>query len=776
MTPGTAAPAVQTPVAVRTLWTQSPAPLCGSMPRFDAEDKVRGAAIYVADIHRPNLLHGKAVRSPHPHALVKAIDASSALAVPGVVAVFTAADFPGVNITGPRVFKDQPVLAVGRVRFAGEAVALVAAESEAIAERAARLVKVTYDLLPVVDDPARALEPGSPLVHENGNLCHSLRIVKGDYSAALLQADLVVTRTYHTPMGDHACMEPDGAVAEPDGDGIVVWDCTKGVHVDRGEVARVLGLPEDRVRVIAATIGGSFGSKPDLPTVCMAALIAWKTRRPARVVLSREEYFLVKTKRHPYTITMTHAVRRDGTLLGLKVDALADAGAYSSFTPSVLTRGLVHGTGPYRVPAVEMEVRAAFTNNPITGAFRGYGETQFAFALERQLDIIARELSLDPWELRMRNAMRPGDETCTGQRMDAAHMPEILEAGRIQAERLDAEDRAAGLLDDGPGFRRAWGIGAVFYGLGRTGPADKAEVHLRLTDEGLFHLFVGCPDTGQGSDTGLGQLAAHTLGLPVGLVRVTSADTKLTADSGTTTATRILYILGHAVVEAAASLRDRLLAVALQEEGAVRTSLPRDAAWLAALAASCRRRGVDTEAVGRFSTPTTNLDGNGQGSPYGIYTFGAQWTRVRVDLQTYHLAVERIVSCYDIGRVLNPLLVDGQVTGGTVMGLGFALTEEVLLDRSVMRNPNFGTYLLPSIADVPPITSIVLEYADPEGPYGAKGIGEPTAVPGGGSVANAVCAALGVEISELPLTPQRIYEAVNRSGGVSDPRGRSATR
>ena len=265
-----------------TLTEGSQEALCGAVPRQDAGDKVRGAAVYVADIHRPNMLHGKAVRSPHAHALVKAIDASAALALPGVVTVLTAADIPGINITGARTVKDQPVLAEKRVRFAGEAVAVVAAESEEIAARGAKLVRVEYEPLPVVDDPARALEPGSPLVDDKGNLCSSIHIVKGDFDQALREADLVVTRTYRTPMGDHACMEPDGAVAEPEGDGIVVWDCTKGVHVDRGEVARVLGLPLDKVHVIAATIGGSFGSKPDLPTVCMAALIAWKTKRAAQ--------------------------------------------------------------------------------------------------------------------------------------------------------------------------------------------------------------------------------------------------------------------------------------------------------------------------------------------------------------------------------------------------------------------------------------------------------------------------------------------------------------
>jgi nicotinate dehydrogenase large molybdopterin subunit len=486
------------------------------------------------------------------------------------------------------------------------------------------------------------------------------------------------------------------------------------------------------------------------------------------MVLTREEYFLVKTKRHPYVITMTHAVRRDGKILGLKVNALADAGAYSSFTPSVVTRGLVHATGPYVVPAVDLEGSATFTNNPITGAFRGYGEPQFCFAVERQLDIIARELGLDPWELRMRNAMRPGDETSTGQVMDCAHMPEIFTAGRRQAQQLDAEDWAAGRLEPVPGCRRAWGMAATFYGLGRTGPADTAEVTLRLTEDGQFHLFIGCPDTGQGSDTGMAQLAARRLGVPLHLVRVTSADTKLTRDAGTTTATRVTYIVGNAVVAAAADLQQRLLAEAERLEGRARTALVDDPAWLARLEAACRQHGVETEAVGRFSTPTSNLDENGQGKPYGIYSFGAQWSRVLVDLATYQVKVERVVACYDVGRVINPLLLDGQVKGGTVMGLGFGLSEEIVLDRGIMVNPSFAQYILPGIGDVPPITSVILELADPAGPYGAKGIGELTAVPAGASLANAVSAALGVDIKVLPLTPERLFAAVQKAKPTAD--------
>ena len=723
--------------------------------RRDAREKVCGSALYVADIRRAHMLYGKAVRSPYPHALIKEIDASQALACPGVVAVFTAADIPGNNITGPRTVKDQPVLTSDRVRFAGEAVALVVADSEAALRRGVDRVKVNYEPLPLVDNPKDALASGAPLLHREGNLCYQFRINKGDFESALREADLVITRTYCTQMSDHSCLEPDGAVAEPIEDGVVVWVSSKSVHLDRNEVARVLGIPAEKVRVIATTVGGSFGSKPDLPTACMAALIAWKTGQPAKIVLSREECFFAKTKRHPYILTYTHAVRWDGKILGVRVEALADAGAYSSYTPTVTTRGLIHGVGPYSVPNVDMEVRAAYTNHPVTGALRGYGLPQFSFAIERQMDLIARELGLDPFEVRMKNVLAPGDQMPTGQVLNHVPMREILEAGQCRVKTIDEQDRTEGRLRGEPRFRRAWGIASCFYGLGRTGMADSAEVTLRLEGDGYFRLLVGCSDTGQGSDTCLAQIAAQGLGVPVDLVRVTSGDTQLTRDAGTTTATRVTYVVGNAVKKAAEELRARLLSTAEEKE------LVPDPNWLADLAALCQGRGMEMECAGHFITPNVKLDEKGQGEPYGTYTFGAQWTKVCVDTWTWKVGIERIVSCFDVGRVINPVILEGQLEGGIAMALGYGLTEEVLLKEGVIANPNFDEYLIPTAADVPPVTQVILETSDPSGPFGAIGIGEPSAVPGAASLANAISAALGIEVKEIPVTPERLYGLVS---------------
>jgi CO/xanthine dehydrogenase Mo-binding subunit len=486
----------------------------------------------------------------------------------------------------------------------------------------------------------------------------------------------------------------------------------------------------------------------------MAALIAWKTGRPAKVVLDREECFLAKTKRHPYLLHYTHAARRDGKILGIRVRAIADAGAYSSYTPTVAARGLIHAPGPYAVDHVDLEVRAAYTNHPITGAFRGYGEPQYAFAVERQMDIIARELGLDPWEMRMRNALCEGDQLSTGQVTNHARLRDILEAGKRRVESLDQQDRMKGGLEEGPRFRRSWGMSTCFYGLGRTGMADEAEVTLRLEDDGHFHLGVGCSDVGQGSDTCMTQIAAQELGVSASLVRITSADTLSTRDAGTTTATRVTYVVGNAVKNAAAKLKARLLSKGEEKE------LIGDAGWLADLASFCKARGVDMEVVGHYVTTNSRLDEQGQGEPYGTYTFGAQWTRACIDTWTWKINVERIVSCYDLGRVINPVLVEGQIEGGVAMALGYGLTEEVRLREGVILDRNFDGYILPTAADVPPMTEIILETGDLDGPFGATGIGEITTVPGTASLANAVSAALGVEVRELPLTPEKVYSLV----------------
>lgn len=700
-----------------------------SVERFDARDKACGKAVYVADLHFPGMLLARPVRSPHAHARVAAVMVEEALATPGVVAVLTARDVPGSNLVGSRGVRDQPVLAGEKVRFVGEPVALVVAETPAAAESGVARVRVAYEQLPAVFSPEEALAPGAPQLAEGGNLCYHGRIKRGDFQRALREAALVVTNVYRTHLVDHAFLEPHGAVAVPEPDGrVCVWVTAKTVHPLQEEIARVLDCPKERVRVVAAAVGGSFGGKPDIQCACLAALAAAKTGRPVKVVYTREECFQTSTKRHPYVMQYTHAVSGDGRLLGVKVDLVADAGAYTGESRAVVGRGIIHSVGPYYVPNVEVEGRAVFTNNPVSGAMRGYGVPQVVFAHESQMDAVAHELGLDPIELRLRNILRPGLTTITGQAI-----PEGvgLEASLLRMREILAREASAGCGEE----LTAWGLGCFHYGNGRTAVEDVGRCRLRQEVDGSFTLFVGVPDVGQGSNTILAQIACEELGVPWGTVRVVSADTAQTLESGPASATRVTVVVGRAVVDVCRRMRELL-------------------------AGKGGETGPPLEVVAEFRTDATALDENGQGNPYSTYTYGVQAARVRVDRLTGRVRVDRLLAVYDVGRVVNRILFEGQVEGGALTGIGYALHEGVQCSEGRVLNPNFHTYLLPTCPDAPPVLVEVVETTDGVGPFGAKGIGEPATCPTAAAVANGLFRATGVRFRELPLTMEKVYRAL----------------
>ena len=753
------APEIAWPAAPTQIlpWPQGLQVVGQSVTRPDAAAKVRGQALYAGDLRRPGMAFGKVVRSPHARAEIRAVDPAPALAYPGVLAVLTAADVPGLNGVGTLQVKDQPVLASGQVNFAGEAVALVLAETEEAARRGAGLVRVDYRPLAPVTDPAFALSPEAPAIHQGGNLCRQMRVVRGDFASAAAGAALVVSNTYTTQHADHGSIEPDAVLGEPSGDGVTLHVTSKSPHSDQTEVARVLGLPKEKVRIACATVGGSFGGKPDIPLLCLAAMAALRLRRPVKLTMDRQECFAAKIKRHPFRMEMTHAVAADGSILGVKLELLADAGAYALSSPSVVAKGLVHATGPYRVPSLDLQARAAYTNNPCTSAVRGYGVPQVVFAVERQMDVIARRLGIDPRALRLRNALRPGDATATGQALATASLPRLLEAAGQRADEIGCPPPEA------PHLRRAWGLAACFYGCGRMGVPDTARVSMRLLDDGRLGLFPGSPDTGQGSDTTLAQIAAEELGVPFEWIAVTSADTGLCQDSGLSSASRVTYVVGNAVKRAAGELRELLLAAIGEQGGRQAMCLPDSLDELAGLAGFCARSGLPVEAEGYFETESGPLDAEGQGSPFGAYTFGVQMSRVRVDTLTGQTDVEAVVSCFDAGTVVNPVMYQGQLQGAAAMAQGLALTEEIHLRAGVPVETSLHSYLIPTAADVPSMGSAdALSVADYEqsGPFGAKGVGEPAVLPGAASIANAISAAVGHEFTALPVTPQRIVAAL----------------
>lgn len=745
-----------------------------SVPKEDARDKVTGAARYVADLWRPGVLYGKAVRATHAHAVIKKVDIGAALRVEGVRAIITASDIPGKNRIGMTGAKDQRVLAEDRVRFYGEAVAIVAAVSPEIADAACRRVLVAYEPLPVIEDPESALAAGAPVIGEKGNLCVYRKVAKGDCERALVKADVVVEGTYRVAPVEHAYIEPEAVLVEPTDGGIFVWSSTKSVHLDRAEIARVLGWPLDRIAVAAPAIGGSFGGKSDLALNAMASLLAVKTKASVAMGYDREESFQVSTKRHACVIRYTHGAMKDGTLTAVKMDIVADAGAYNDYTSVVVPRMAIHGAGPYRVPNVMLEVRGVHTNNPVSGAMRGFGQPQVAFGCERQMDRLAAALGMDPWDLRIKNALVDGDTSATCQVLDGVTIRGLLEKAR---ERV-SQDEGARRARDLPAFEKeAWGMACFYYGNGRTGLPNPGAADAMVDPEGLVRVCVGSPDIGQGSDTILAQITAAVMGIPIDRVRIVTADTRCTPDSGTTSGTRLTAIVGNAVKLAARRLREEILRKAAQigrvaAQELSLTSLPGGLLVLGggfsmSLKDLIEAADGDIKASATYDPPVTPLDDEGRGDPYAFYTYGVQAARVRVNTFTGKVTVRKVLAVYDAGTVINPALFTGQVEGGIAMGVGYALGEEIRLEHGRVKNPNFDEYMLPTSLDIPEMEVVALEEPDREGPFGAKGIGEPALVPTAGAVANAASRATGGDFRRLPLSLEEVTTTLAAKEGGS---------
>lgn len=702
-----------------------------SVAKVGVREKAVGKAVYVADMERPGMLWAHLVRSPHPHAVIKRVNVEEARGMPGVVGVFTSEDVPGQNLVGGRGTVDQPVLAAGKVRLVGEPVAMVVAETKVQALQAAATVEVEYEVLPGVFTPQEALEDGSPKLFEHGNLCYEGRIRRGDFDRAMRVADVVVTRTYTTQHIDHGFLEPHAAVAEPDGHGgVVVWITTKTVHTVRDQICKVLDLPEDKVRVIAATVGGSFGGKPDIVCGCLGGLGALKTGRPVKLVYSREDVFRNGLKRHPYTVTVSHAADRTGKILGVKVDLLADTGAYTADTKAAVSRGLIHAAGPYYVENVDIWGRAAYTNNPVTGALRGYGVPQINFVHETQMDLVAEKLGMDPVDLRLVNVLRPGQTTITGQVVpDGVGVEECL----LRAKKLLSEKKESPY--------RGMGLACFYYGNGRTAVEDAGRCRLVRDASGDFTLYVGVPDVGQGSDTVLAQIACEELGIPWSRVKVVPGDSGLSPESGPTSATRVTVVVGRAVQNACRKMKELLA----KEGPGVRKTL---------------------EVQAEFLTDTSSLDENGQGRPYMTYTYGVQVAEVEVDRDTGKVRVLKIHGIFDVGQVVNPVLFSAQIEGGALSGVGWALQEEVRLVEGNVKSPDFHTYLLPVAPDIPCMPFETVGSSDGAGPFGAKGIGEPASIPTTAAIGNAIADACGVRFLELPMTMEKTWWRLKEASGT----------
>jgi CO/xanthine dehydrogenase Mo-binding subunit len=735
-----------------------------SLLRVDAQDKLTGKAIYAGDISLLGMLYLKVLRSDRPHARILSIHTERAKAHPGVVTVFTHKDIPGTNRVGVRN-KDQYVLCDDRVRCVGDPVVLVAAETPEAAEEAVSLVRVDYEDLPGIFSPEDALAPEAPKIHESGNVLLERVLLRGNPDQALKEAEVVITNTYRTQMVEHGYLEPEAGVAKYENDKITIWMPSKHAHFDHKEIAGVLGLPLENVRVILTTIGGSFGDKQCLSPGYYVALASLKTGRPCKMVYDREESFVATTKRHPFVIHYTTGAKKDGTIIAAKVEIIADTGAYSSYGPSILVRGLVHAAGPYEIPNVYVRARAVYTNNPVAGAMRGFGVPQVVVAYESQVDILAETLKMDPFEIRLKNGMKPRSLTATGQNLNAS----VGYAETIKKVREEITRRGVPISFGSK--RYGWGIASMFYGIGLTGLPNPGFSRIEAHDSGDFTLYLGCGDMGQGSATTMTQITGEVLRSDPDKIHLMVGDTDLCPDSGTSTASRVTYVVGRSVQRASENIRELLRESAASLLGTTREDVLLEKGFLypsespdrkvsvSEAVSQLKKEGILPVAEGTFNPETTPLDlKTGQGSPYGTYAFATQGALVSVDMETGEVEVLDIVASHDVGKAVNPMNVVAQIEGGVSMGLGYGLMEEVVVKDGIIRNPRFSEYLIPTALDMPEVTSLLVESEEPTGPFGAKGVGEPALLPTAPAILNAIAVATGVRMKEIPVTPEKLWK------------------
>lgn len=736
------------------------------IPKVDASHKVRGGAQFGADLSVSSPLHLKVVRSTKHHAKVIEIRTEKASRVEGVERILTARDIPGKNFVGT-ITKDQPVLVSERVRYVGDPLAIVAAQTIEAAEEAAKKVEILYEDLPSVHTPEEALKPHAPLIHDHGNLLIEFQVVKGDVVEGFKEAEVIVEEIYKTTWIDHAYMEPDAGIGFMDEEGRVTVVCpTQNVHYDQKEVAGVLSLPLEKVRIIQSATGGGFGGRLDITVQCLLALATYHLKRPVRIVYSREEVFDVISKRHPLTIRYKSGAKKDGRLTAIEVDILGDTGAYASYGATVGIRSAVHASGPYQVPNVKVRSRMAYTNNPWSGAMRGFGVPQIAFAHESQMDLLAKAIQMDPIDFRLRNALTVGSETATGQSLMASvGIGESLRRVKAWRDQLTS----APCNSPRPHLRRGVGVGSMWYGIGNTGIANPSTAQVEILPNGDVRLLTGVADIGQGSDTVLLQMASEALGIPIQEIKLIRADTAYTTDAGATSASRQTYISGNAVLQAIRHLKQEILQEAASllqedeadlfvEDGEVKhrkklcIALP--------IKEIAKRRQKRFRGEGSFDPETTKLDPKtGQGAPYATYAFATHLAEVEVDIETGKVKVIRVVACHDVGKAIHPQNIVGQIIGGVAMGVGFALMEEYIPGQTT----SFVNYLIPTSKDVPEVIPILVEDKEPSGPFGAKGVGEPALIPSAPAILNAIADAIGERIYHLPANLERVLEAVKRS-------------
>ncbi len=746
--------------------------------KVDALGKAVGTTVYAGDLSMPRMLHAKVFRSTQPHARIKRLDVSKARALPGVTCVLTGAeltdaklvtDMPGQTGQKKRAGSDAPVLASTVVRHIGEPIALVAAETLEIAERALKLIEIDYEPLAGVYDPIEAMKPGAPILHEPDNIVARWKIRKGNVEAGFEEADLIVENTFRVPFVEHAYIEPEAGVAwVDDRDVINIRVCTQVIEHFRS-IARAVGVPQNKIRIQGTMLGGGFGGKEDITVEIYLALLAKHTRRPVRLVYTREESIEVHCKRHPFIIKHRTGVKRNGRITAAHIELIADSGAYPYLSPYVLLYATVMSPGPYRIDNLHVDSAAVATHNVSSSAFRGFGGPQACAAYEQQMDEIATALGMDPLEVRRINYVKTGDRTSTGQVIETAAWLEETATRALAA--LGEKTPDHGPIKIGRGFA------SYLQSYGRiTWLHDTSQAWVGVELDGTIVIRCGVPDLGAGQANSLCQIAAEILGVPLDQLTIYSTDSATTPLAGTSTATRQLYMSGNAVFMAASNVRKVILDRAARqfEEDADQLDMadgqifvkanPAQSIALADFAKVCAAEGLHLSNLAIFRAPFTDpIDPEtGQGRVFPDFTFGAHAVEVAVDTETGQVELLKSVACHDVGRAINSAAAEGQIVGGSMQGLGYALMEDLLIKDGVIRAPTLSEYLIPTSMDFPATQAIILESGSGVGPFGAKGIGEPALTPAAPAVANAVTDAIGVRIHELPITPERVLVALDQ--------------
>jgi CO/xanthine dehydrogenase Mo-binding subunit len=719
-----------------------------SLPRVDAHGKVTGESPYSGDLSLPGMLHMKMLFAGRPHARIKRIETSMAESATGVMAVYTAKDIP-VNEYGLQ-WQDQPVLCgVGSskegadvVRFVGDQVAVVVARTESQASAAIKLIEVEYEDLPLVIDPVEAMKPDAPRVHEeigDSNICVHYKIRKVDVNAAFAQADVIVEGEYHTPVQEHAYLQPEAGLAYIDDDGRIAIVCGgQWTHEDQEQVAHALNMPKDRIRVIYPAVGGAFGGREDMSVQIVLALAAWKLQRPVRIIWSRQESIIGHGKRHAAVLRAKWGATKEGRVIAIENEIIGDGGAYMYTTNKVLGNSTITSSGPYSIPNIKTDVYGVYTNNLPGAAFRGFGAPQALFMAEMQMDKLAKKLGMDPVAFRLKNALKDGDTMGVGTPSPSpVTITECIEAARDKfgwSQGKKMEDGNASHLKRGHGFAAGFKNIGFSFGYEENCWAKIELLGKADIDEVILH-HAGA-EVGQGVHTVMLQMAAEALGVPFKKVKLAVSDTSTTEPSGSVSASRMTFMAGNAI------------------RGAAEVALKK---W----------KTEERPAIGEFkylAPRTTQFEPEtGYSTPNFAYAFAAQAVEVEVDTETGHLRVIRFVSADDVGQAINPALIQGQVEGAIVQAQGYAILEDYKTKDGYVLTDQLSTYLIPTIWDIPEkVETVLVEVKDPNGPWGARGVGELPYLPVAPAIASAIHDATGVWMDELPLTPERVLRALGK--------------